>query len=607
MSLQAPIISGNSSSSGNNNDSLSGYINRRRTSSQATAAAARVAEQPAKRAKMASTAGDSDTHGLEDDQKEEIPEDSRVNLTEVEHKVFSTLLATCEQFKLPTRARVAGGWVRDKLLGMDSDDIDIALDGMMGEVFARKVNEYLESQGMPTHDVGVIRVNPDQSKHLETAALRLFGVSLDCTNTRTESYSDDSRVPEIQMGTPREDALRRDFTMNALFYNLHTGKVEDWTGTGVEDLRAGVVRTPLPPLQTFKDDPLRVLRAARFAGRFLFQPEPELCQAASNKEVKDFLGTKISRERIGIEVWKMFQGHPKPEHVDQPALIIEHESQCVGLSMQLLRDWGLYDIVFHVPEDFIAEQDAVEVHPDLGGRESSALALDYLTDLDRRLQAIESEVAGEQPEEESRRVVRLAAFLLPLFGTIAPGAKKRGILTSLKHIVLNSLKLPRKLADRLDLLVRAAHDINRIARVCAMPADVDHQHLHQQRQASQRRLAIGRLLRQIKTDWDLAALLALVLAPGESRHRVLELVLWVRQESMLYGCWDVPPLFDGKMVKRAFPALQNALVGKAMELQALQYCLFPEQDSEQRKAQLLGLLEQLCSQPQSDVESLLIA
>lgn len=72
------------------------------------------------------------------------------------------------------------------------------------------------------------------------------------------------------MGTPLEDALRRDFTINALFYNIDTQEVEDWTEKGISDIERKILRTPLAPLITFKDDPLRVLRCFRFKSRFNF-------------------------------------------------------------------------------------------------------------------------------------------------------------------------------------------------------------------------------------------------------------------------------------------------------------------------------------------------
>jgi len=83
----------------------------------------------------------------------------------------------------------------------------------------------------------VIRSNPDQSKHLETAKVKYQGIEIDFVNLRSESYASTSRIPEIEFGTAEEDAVRRDFTINALFYNIGQGNVEDLTGKGLEDLR----------------------------------------------------------------------------------------------------------------------------------------------------------------------------------------------------------------------------------------------------------------------------------------------------------------------------------------------------------------------------------
>ena len=76
-----------------------------------------------------------------------------------------------------------------------------------------------------------------------------------------EIYQENSRIPTVQMGTPFQDAQRRDFTVNALFYNLKTKQVEDWTQRGMQDLRQRRLVTPLDAKTTFEDDPLRVLRA----------------------------------------------------------------------------------------------------------------------------------------------------------------------------------------------------------------------------------------------------------------------------------------------------------------------------------------------------------
>ena len=104
-----------------------------------------------------------------------------------------------------------------------------------------------------------------------------------------------------------EDAYRRDLTINSLFYNLNTGTVEDFTMRGISDLQARLVRTPLPAVETFREDPLRLLRAVRFATRFDCSIDPSIFAAARIPEIERFLSVKVSRERIGIEFLKMAQ------------------------------------------------------------------------------------------------------------------------------------------------------------------------------------------------------------------------------------------------------------------------------------------------------------
>lgn len=108
-------------------------------------------------------------------------------------------------------------------------------------------------QGLPKSGMGVIQANPDQSKHLETATLRLCGLPIDLVHLRSETYTKESRIPTIEVGTPEEDARRRDFTVNSLFYNINLQKVEDFTSMGLDDLKSGVIRTPLDAQVTFLD------------------------------------------------------------------------------------------------------------------------------------------------------------------------------------------------------------------------------------------------------------------------------------------------------------------------------------------------------------------
>lgn len=243
-----------------------------------------------------------------------------ITLTEQESTLRQFLLdvaayiGTLDGYTKP-ELRFTGGWVRDKLLGSTSVDIDIGINTMTGYNFGILMKEYLSQPVSKTKykknvlgSLAKIEANPEKSKHLETVTTRILGFDIDLVNLRKETYVENSRNPLMEFGTPQEDALRRDATVNALFYNLSSSKVEDLTGRGLQDMERKVVKTPLAPLQTFKDDPLRVLRAIRFASRLNFVIAAEDEKAMRDCSIKEALRLKISRERIGVEVTKMLKG-----------------------------------------------------------------------------------------------------------------------------------------------------------------------------------------------------------------------------------------------------------------------------------------------------------
>lgn len=218
--------------------------------------------------------------------------------------------------KEPVVLRWAGGWVRDKLLGLESHDIDVAINNMTGVTFAQHMCNYCDKpEAREAHEIGKndignlhnVARNPEKSKNLETAMVKIFGLDLDFVNLRKEVYVEDSRNPIMEFGTAEEDAVRRDATINAVFYNLNTDRVEDFTG-GVSDMEAKLIKTPLEPLKTFTDDPLRVLRLVRFASRLGFTIDPGTEKHMGDEKVLDSLRIKISRERVGIELEKMLKG-----------------------------------------------------------------------------------------------------------------------------------------------------------------------------------------------------------------------------------------------------------------------------------------------------------
>ncbi len=119
-------------------------------------------------------------------------------LTPKEEQIMGVLKEVLRINKLEEKVevRVAGGWVRDRLLGLQSSDIDIAIDALSGKEFAQLVVAYLKEQGDPdAHHFGVVEKNSDKSKHLETTILKIKGYFIDCCQLRNETYASDSRIP----------------------------------------------------------------------------------------------------------------------------------------------------------------------------------------------------------------------------------------------------------------------------------------------------------------------------------------------------------------------------------------------------------------------------
>ena len=198
--------------------------------------------------------------------------------------------------------------MRNSLLNISCNDLDVAIETISqdksktvtGVIFANALMDYQKNIGAKSHSIGVIKRNPQQSKHIEAASTRIHGIEVDFLHLRQEEYTN-SRIPTISNGSIQEDAFRRDFTVNALYYNLHTEWIEDYVG-GVEDLKKNTLRCPLDPYETFLDDPLRILRAVRFAAQFNLTVDAQIIAASRKTEIQRFLCEKVSRERVGKEL-----------------------------------------------------------------------------------------------------------------------------------------------------------------------------------------------------------------------------------------------------------------------------------------------------------------
>ena len=212
----------------------------------------------------------------------------------LKNEVFGIVSKAAEEEGV--RAFVIGGFVRDAFLGRPSKDIDIVVEGS-GIALAKRVGKIVGSKVAVYSNFG-------------TAMLHYKGVEVEFVGARKESYDRNSRKPVVEDGTLEEDQQRRDFTVNALALSLQRedyGSLVDPFG-GIRDLHNGLLRTPLDPDTTYSDDPLRMIRAIRFATQLSFTIVPESFEAIKrNKERLDIL----SLERINEELNKILRS-PKP-------------------------------------------------------------------------------------------------------------------------------------------------------------------------------------------------------------------------------------------------------------------------------------------------------
>ncbi len=262
----------------------------------------------------------------------------------LDHKIFSIVSDTAAE--LGVRAFVIGGYVRDCFLGRPSKDIDIVVEGSGIEL--------AEAVGSKVHS------NVSVFRNFGTAMLRYHGIEVEFVGARKESYRRDSRKPIVEDGTLEDDQLRRDFTINAMAFSLQKedfGALVDPFG-GIRDLASGIIRTPLDPDTTYSDDPLRMVRAVRFATKlssdeltFTIVPE-SLESIRRNKDRMEIL----SKERIVEELNKILVT-PKP-----------------SIGFRLLDETGLLDYI--LPQ--LSKLKGVETVEGKGHKENFSHTLEVL-------------------------------------------------------------------------------------------------------------------------------------------------------------------------------------------------------------------------------------
>jgi len=206
----------------------------------------------------------------------------------LQHPIFETLSAIADRNH--TEAYVIGGFVRDLFLSRPSKDIDVVVVGS-GIAYAEAVGRKLNTK------VAIF-------KNFGTANIKFQDLEVEFVGARRESYRSDSRKPIVEDGTLEDDQLRRDFTINALAINLNAERFGELVDpfNGIKDLEQRLIRTPLDPELTFSDDPLRMMRAIRFASQLNFKIDEAALNAIKAQKTRISI---VSKERITDEINKI--------------------------------------------------------------------------------------------------------------------------------------------------------------------------------------------------------------------------------------------------------------------------------------------------------------
>lgn len=216
--------------------------------------------------------------------------------------------------------RFVGGWVRDKLRGRDTEDIDLGIAGMNSYDFCYAVRDYLSdpqrwekyqamipSPKFQPGPVGVHRMrgNVRNTNYAGACLSNIFGLYVDIVSFQKPTGPG---RPISPLDALKMDAFRLDATINTLHYNLTTSEVEDLTGKGLRDLRHGVIRTPLSPYDTLAYDPIRILRLIRFASEPRYHIERNTKHGMRNGLILMSFKTDPMPRRVTVELNKILRG-----------------------------------------------------------------------------------------------------------------------------------------------------------------------------------------------------------------------------------------------------------------------------------------------------------
>ena len=355
-------------------------------------------------------------------------------LTPKEEKIFGYLREACEavpylsggQYSVPT-ARLIGGWVRDKLMMFarpdvpvkPPDDLDISMDIMDGATFAQFLLQFDQSRNQGVFSLGMSRGATEN--RLAISFGRIWGDEVEFGQLRKEEYGTEGDRHSVvtQVGTPKEDAYRRDLTVNAMSYNINTQVVEDLTGQGYDDLMSLTLRAPIRPGHDVEEeifrifgheDPIRVLRVLRFYSRWPgARITDEVLRGLANPKIQELVLRKMHDhsldkddpgsppEKVAKEFRKMMMGQ-------QP-----HES------IKIMHRVGLLPKMLGIPKEWYNQIEESQLNPH-----------HELTFLDHTMGVLQrsNELAQKEQLPDQQRGMLNTAALFHDFGKLEPTHQK---------------------------------------------------------------------------------------------------------------------------------------------------------------------------------------
>lgn len=515
--------------------------------------------------------------------------------------------------------------MRDKLLGKQSCDIDVAMSSMTGPEFANHLREFLSSgpppaeSSAPTSDNGdqnkpktkgdiykteatkfgipaeirgfyEIDQNPKKGKHLQTTSAKIFGLDIDFVNLRTEKDLQPDTHPKQSVGREfgslaEEDAYRRDATVNAIFYNLDCQQVEDHTQRGLQDLEARVLRTPLDAHVTFTDDPLRILRFARLASTLGFMiDEGNTQQAIKDPEIQGLISTRISPERIGLELKKIVTGPDPVTALSWIHRLRLYKHVLLGEQQKSVLD-RVRESEASEAEQWAADKDEYVwplVWPDACKMVSQLLSTDN-----------ENIVATELAQSQDPEMVWQVALWCPLALLCQPQD------TPPFPVVKPAIKAIRSTNEMTKLLESSLNNMNEIRLTIELVVDCKDK-------ASLRRSTVGKPIRSWGKTWRLQVLFTLltdiisVKAKTEDFLNRYSNFLQFVLDQKLQNVHSMPQILNGGDIKTIFQLRKSGAFMNGVMKAALEWQLDHEaeySDKDEMKAQaiewLRGQKEQL--------------